>query len=151
MDLPSNKVFLPFVATPEEKVEKMVELAKVKKGQKSVDLGAGDGRIVIAFAKAGAKAYGFEKFKKYYRRALAKIASVGLQEKATIIQSDFWEEDLSSFDIVTVYGMGIIMADLGEKLTRELRPGTVVICNGFQIPNWEEVKEDNHLHLYIKK
>lgn len=145
------KVILPYVTTPEEKVEKMVEFAKVKPGQKSVDLGAGDGRIMIAMAKAGAKAYGFEIVQKYVRRAKTNIAKEGLQGKAFVFQSDFWKEDLSSYDIVTVYPMALLMENLGKKLTQELRPGTIVISNGFKIPGWEEIKEDDHLHFYIKQ
>ena len=144
------KIILPYVETPIEKVEKMVAFADVKPGKKSVDLGAGDGRIVIAMAKAGAKAYGFEIVEKYVRRSKINIIKAGLHGNAFVSLGDFWKEDLSSYDIVTIYSMAAIMEELEGKLNRELRPGTVVISNGFKIPNWKEVKEDDHLHFYIK-
>ena len=147
----SMNVLIPYVPTPEEKVEKMVAFANVKQGQKSVDLGAGDGRIVIAMAKAGAQAYGFELIQKYARRAKVNIIEEGLQDKTFIFQSDFWNEDLSSFHIVTIYAMAMLMEDLEKKLTAELRPGTIVISNGFEIPNWKAVKVEDFLYFYIKR
>ena len=128
----------------------MVAFAHVTPGQKSVDLGAGDGRIVIAMARAGAHAYGFENVEKYVRRAKTNIARVGLQERAIVTNTDFWNEDVSGFDIVTFYAMAAYMEDLEEKLTTELRPGTIVISNGFKIPNWETVAEEDHLYFYRK-
>lgn len=145
------KIVLPYVTTPDENVKKMVEIANVKKGQKSVDLGAGDGRVVIAMAKAGAQAYGYEIVKKYARRAKTNVVKENLQDKAFIFQSDFWTIDLSIFSIVTFYGMKMLMDDIGVKLTKELRPGTRVISNGFKIPNWQEEKADDHLYFYIKE
>lgn len=146
-----KKPLLPFVATPDELIEQIITWADIKPGQKSVDLGAGDGRIVIAFAKSGAIATGFEIQQKYARRAKANIARAGLQDKTTIKASDFWNEDLAEYDVVTIYGMRIIMEKLSEKLTRELRPGTIVITNGFPLPGWKEEKTENHLFLYRKQ
>jgi cyclopropane fatty-acyl-phospholipid synthase-like methyltransferase len=145
------KIQLPFVPTPEQKVEKMLKWASVKPGQKCVDLGAGDGRVVIAFAKAGANAFGFEIQQKYARRAKANIIIEGLQGKAKVSEADFWEEDLSDFEIVTIYGMTEIMERISKKLILELKPGTVVISNGFPIPNWKELKQEEHLYYYIRK
>lgn len=145
------KIVLPYVETPSEKVEKMVAFANVKPGQKSVDLGSGDGRVVIAMAKAGASAYGFEHIERYVRRAKINIVKEGLVGKAFVLLADFWEEDLSRYDIVTIYGMAALMEKLEKKLRMELRPGTVVISNGFKIPQWKEIKEDDHLHFYIKE
>ncbi len=144
------KIVLPYVETPSEKVEKMIVFANIKPGQKSVDLGSGDGRVVIAMAKSGAIAYGFEHIEKYVRLSKVNIVKEGLVGKAFISLADFWKEDLSEYDIVTIYGMAALMDELEKKLSTELRPGTVVISNGFKIPHWKEIKEDDHLHFYIK-
>lgn len=142
---------LPFVPTPTEKVEKMISWAGVQPGQKSVDLGAGDGRVVIAMAKAGAEAYGFEFLEKYARRAKVNIKKAGLEGKAFVYCKDFWEEDLSSYNIVTFYAMAEMMERLSDKLTKELRSGTVVISNGFRIPGWTALKEEDFMYFYTKK
>lgn len=145
-----KKPLLPYVPTPEDKIETIVAWAEVKPGQKSMDMGAGDGRLVIAMAKAGATAYGIEIQEKYARRAKAAIAQSGLQGKAFVENRDFWKEDLGSYSIITIYGMAMIMERVSEKLTQELQPGTIVISNGFPLPGWEILKEKDHLFLHKK-
>ena len=144
------KPLLPYVGTPEEKLVIMMRFASVKPGQKSVDLGAGDGRVVIAMARAGAIATGFEIQQKYVRRAKMHIAEAGLEEKASVSEADFWQIDLSVYDIVTIYGMEMIMEQVEEKLRKELRKGTIVLSNGFPLPGWKIKKEENHVDLYIQ-
>ena len=146
-----KKPFLPFVGTPEGTVKQMVAWANIKPGQKSVDLGAGDGRVVIAMAQAGAIATGCEIQQKYARRAKAHIAHAKLGNCASVKETDFWKEDVSSYDIVTIYGMAAIMERLSKKLSKELRAGTIVISNGFPLPGWKEEKAENHLFLYRKQ
>ena len=145
-----KKPLLPFVATPDDEVEKIVLLSGVKPGMKTMDLGAGDGKIVIAMAKVGAVAFGVEIQDKYVRRAKANIARAGLAGKASISEGDFWDLNLGDFDIVTIYCMAILMERLSEKLTRELRPGTVVISNGFPLPHWELKRKEGFLYVYEK-
>lgn len=128
------KIILPYVETSDEKVEKMVAFADPAPGMRSVDLGAGDGRVVIAMAKAGAIACGFENVEKYVRRAKTNIINAGLMNKAFVTNSDFWKEDLSDFDIVTIYAMAAIMEDLEKKLTKELRRGQLLSQMGSKYP-----------------
>lgn len=144
------KPLLPFVATPDEKVETILKFADILPGQKSVDLGAGDGKIVIAMAKMGAFAFGYEIQNKYARRAKVNIATAHLTDKAFVSEDDFWQKDLGEFDIVTIYGMAIIMERVSEKLTKELKVGTKVISNGFPLPGWKEKSEKDHIYFYIK-
>jgi cyclopropane fatty-acyl-phospholipid synthase-like methyltransferase len=119
----------------------MVALAAALPGQKSADLGSGDGRVVIALAKEGAETHGFEIDPKLVKEARKNIREEGLEGKAFIHQQDFFEADLSDFDILTIYGITSIMGPLEEKLRSELKPGARVISNFFSFPNWEyEVK-----------
>jgi ribosomal protein L11 methylase PrmA len=141
---------LPFVGTPEEKIETILKFTQVKPGQKSVDLGAGDGRVVIAMAKAGAIATGFEIQQKYVRRAKMNIAHARLTDRASVSETDFWQKNLSGYDIVTIYGMAVIMKRVAEKLLKELKPGTRVISNGFPLPGWKIEKEADHVYLHIQ-
>jgi ribosomal protein L11 methylase PrmA len=146
-----KKPLLPFVPTPDERVGIMLKFAQVKPGQKSIDLGAGDGKIVIAMAKAGALATGIEIQEKYVRRAKWNIAQSGLQEKASVFPGDFWHVDLKPYEIVTIYGMAAIIERVSEKLTRELGPGAIVISNGFALPGWRVERSEDHLYLHIKR
>jgi cyclopropane fatty-acyl-phospholipid synthase-like methyltransferase len=139
---------VPFVVSPDERLATIFKLVKVKKGMKSIDLGAGDGRIVIAMAKRGAQAYGIELRKKYAILANRKIKEEGLKNKACVYQSDFWNENLKQYDIITIYGMADIMIELEKKLSKELKKGAIVISNGFRIPGWKSWKEEEFIYVY---
>ncbi len=139
---------IPFVISPEERLATIFKLIKVKNGQRSIDLGAGDGRIVIEMAKRGAIAFGIELRKTHTLLANRNIKKARLKSKASVIQGDFWKENLDSYDIVTIYGMADIMVELENKLSKELKVGTLVISNGFRIPGWKTWKEEEFIYVY---
>lgn len=138
----------PYVPTNKKRREIMIKLAGIKKGMKTVDLGSGDGRLVISMAEGGAEAHGFEinLFLVLFSRLL--IWKNHLKGKAFIHWNTFWRVDLSSFNVVTVYGINRIMKDLGKKLKKELKPGSRVISNVFTFPDWKEQKTVDDVHLY---
>ncbi len=139
---------LPFVPSSEERLKIMVALAAVLPGQKVADLGAGDGRVVIALAKEGAEAHGFEIDSKLVAQARANIRKEGLQDKAFVHQEDFFKADLSDFEVLTIYGITSIMGPLEEKLRAELKPGTRVISNFFTFPTWGHEEKVGEVYLY---
>ncbi|EKD65056.1 MAG: hypothetical protein ACD_50C00204G0002 [uncultured bacterium] len=138
----------PFVPASRKNVETMVQLTGVAKGDKTVDLGSGDGRVVIAMAKQGVIAHGYEinPFLVLWSRLM--ILKNGLRGKAFIHWGSFWQVDLSSYDIVTLYGISYIMGKFEEKLKRELKPGAKVASNIFKFPSWRHLKEKNGVYLY---
>jgi len=140
----------PFVPTAREQVLRMVELSRVLPGEKAADIGSGDGRIAIAFAQAGAKSHGYEIKPWLVWLGRRNIKKAGLENRASIHWKDFWSQNFSSFDIVTVYGINHIMKRLERKLRKELKPGARVVLNSFKFPTWEPIKSQNNLHLYIK-
>lgn len=140
-----------YVPTTQKRVEKMVELLKIKPGQIAVDLGAGDGRLVIALAKAGAKAYGCEVNPFLVSLAKKNIKKAGLEGKAFVVCRSLWREDLSNFDVIAVYGMRHMMKGLEKKFERELKPGVKIISNYFTFPEWKPEIEEDNIYLYIKK
>ena|SRR5581483_7301652 len=144
------KRIIPYVTSPQEKLDIIFRHISISPGQKSIDLGAGDGRIVIEMARRGAEAHGYEIIEKYVRRAKFNVAKAGLMGKAFIHQGDFWEVDLQSFNIVSIYGVAMLMDDLEKKLSQELQPGTIVISNGFPIPGWKILYEEDHIYIYKK-
>ncbi len=141
----------PYVPIPKYGLEKIIEYAAIKPGQRAVDLGSGDGRIIIAMAKAGAIAYGYEINPVLVWWTRRKIKKEGLEGKAFVSLKSFWNEDFSSCDIVTLFGVRKIMARLQDKLDKELKPGAKIISFGFSFPNWEIVKKDKATFLYEKK
>ncbi|MFA6392357.1 MAG: methyltransferase domain-containing protein [Patescibacteria group bacterium] len=140
----------PFAPSAKKGVKKMIELANIKDGDVAVDLGSGDGRIVIALAKAGAEAHGYEinRFLAWY--SMAKIRMHGLEKKAFIHRGNFFKEDLSKYNVVIIFGIFNIMKKLGNKLREELKPNSTIICNNFSLPNWEPINRDGKFYVYKK-
>src|SRR5688500_19845880 len=89
-----NKKIVPFVPTPQEVVDKMIELGGVKKGDTHYDLGSGDGRIVISAAKKGAKAVGFEIDPDLVKESRENIKKAGVENLAEIRHQDILTVDL---------------------------------------------------------
>ena len=117
-----------------------------------VDLGSGDGRLVIACARAGANVIGLElnPFLVWLSRLLVRQARV--QERAMVRRVNFWHQDLSNFSLVLVFGVGgRMMQELEAKLQQELKVGSRVVSNGFQLPTWPLAARDGSLYLYRKK
>ena len=140
-----------FVPIHQSKIEIVLRLAQVRPGQKIADLGSGDGRVVIAFAKAGAEAHGFEINPLLVWWSRYKIKKAGLQERAFIHFHSFWGADLSRFDTVFVFGIGHIMKKLSEKFRRELRHEAKVISFAFPLPDWQEGQRERGVLLYLVK
>lgn len=127
----------PFVPTPMEAVKKMVEAAKIKKGEKVYDIGCGDGRMVyVAANKYQAEATGFELSPIVY--AIARIRKLFWRSKAHIRFRNFKSQDFSNTDVILCYLLPETLAKLQQKLDKELKKGARVISYAFPIGNWKE-------------
>lgn len=164
VDLYGNEIWafmyydVPFVPTPEVVVRRMLQLARVRPGEVLYDLGSGDGRIVMMAAKEfGAVAYGVEIRKDLYEQSRARIRDLGLEGKAKIINTNFFDADISEADVVTMYLLTSVNERLKPKLEKELRPGTRVVSHDFEVSGWrplvvEEVYEEWRSHkIYLYK
>jgi len=139
----------PFVVTDRKTVKRVVELSGVEKGDKVVDLGSGDGRIVIAFAKLGVEAHGYEINPLLVLLSLIKLRALNLK-KARFYLSSFWKINLTEYDIVVVYGISYIMTKLEDKLEKELKKGTKVITHAYKLPTWKIQKSEKGVFFYVK-
>lgn len=139
-----------YVPTTKKTTKQMAVLAGVKPGEKAVDLGSGDGRLVIALAKQGAQAHGYEINPFLVCLAKYNIRRAGLKGKAFIHWKNFWYEDLSRFNIVAFYAIRYMMKGLEIKLRKELRPGARVVSNYFTFPSWPPAKKEGDAYLYEK-
>ncbi len=141
-----------FVPSHMQTVERIISLSQIRPGMKVADIGSGDGRIVKAFAEQDAIAMGFEINPILVWFSRWKIRQAGLDKKAQIIFGDFWKADFSQFDVVVLFGIDYIMARLGKKLLREMKPGSIVISNAFEFPGWTKSKSNYGISVYeIKK
>jgi cyclopropane fatty-acyl-phospholipid synthase-like methyltransferase len=129
-------------------VEVMMEIAEVGPGQHIVDIGSGDGRILIACGKLGAFAEGYEVNPMLVFRSRRAIREANLQDRVKVYWKSFWGVNLSRFDTIIVYGIPYIMKDLEKKFARELKPGTKVLSNAFPFPDWEPTLKKAKILLY---
>ncbi len=134
---------VPFVPTPPEIVEKMLQIAEVTSDDRVYDLGSGDGRIVIMAAqKFGARAIGIELDPKLVEESQKKIADLGLGKRAQIIQGNMFESDFRPATVVTLYLLTVVNERLRPVLEKQLRPGTRVVSHDFEMPGWKAEKAE---------
>lgn len=145
---------VPYVPTPQPVVDEMLRLGKVKKGDFVIDLGSGDGRIVISAARDhGARGMGVDLNPERIQEANANAKAAGVTDKVEFRQGDLFEQDLSKADVVTLYLLPSVNERLKPKLLRELRPGTRVVSHSFDMGDWQPTQtvqvEGRTVYLWI--
>lgn len=126
----------PFVPTPHAVVERMLAIGKVKAGDHIVDLGAGDGRLLVAALDKGASACGYELHEGRYEALKAKIDAHPARECACVYQCDIREAAIELADVVFLYLLQTSNAELKPKLLAECKPGALVVSHDFSMPDW---------------
>lgn len=139
----------PFLRTKKSARQKMFEFADIKPGERIVDLGSGDGVFLFEAARRGAVAVGYEINPFLVTQTKTAAKSLGLSDKIEVYKQNFWQVDLSGFDVVFLFGISHIMSKLEKKLRAELKPGARVISYTFKFPKWQPVKEQDNVSLYI--
>ena len=124
-----------WVPTSPALTEKMLDLAKVTPQDYLIDLGSGDGRMVIAAAKRGARALGVEFNPEMVKLAQKLAEEAGVSDRATFVQGDMFEADISKATVLALFLMPANLERLEPKF-RALRPGTRIVVNTFGVPNW---------------
>ena len=133
----------PFLPTPMEIVDKMLELARVGPDDVVYDLGSGDGRIVMRAAqKYGAKGIGVELDERLAKESQEKARELKLDNLVTIIQGDMLQTDLKLATMVTLYLLVSANERLRPMLEKGLQPGTRVIAHDMRVPGWESYREE---------
>jgi cyclopropane fatty-acyl-phospholipid synthase-like methyltransferase len=128
----------PFVPTPQEVVDRMLELAQVSHGDLLYDLGSGDGRIVITAAKRyGAQAVGFEIDPALVSDSKRNIEEAGVEALAEIRDQDVRTVDLSPASVVTMYLYPGANLRLRAAIMRQLKPGSRVVSHDFSMGDWK--------------
>ncbi len=125
---------VPFVPTPQAVVDRMLEIAKVHKGDVLYDLGSGDGRIVITAAKRyGARGVGIDLDPQRIREARENASKAGVAQQVKFIAGDLFKADLSDASVVTLYLLNSVNRDLRPQLWRQLKVGTRVVSHAFDM------------------
>lgn len=141
----------PFVPTPMPVVERMLDVAQVRGAVHVVDLGAGDGRLLLAALERGASVAGFELHQGRYEALKAKIEAHPARECACVYQCDIREAAIELADVVFLYLLQSSNAELKPKLLRECKPGALVVSHDFSMPDWtpesvEHVHAEGRMH-----
>jgi precorrin-6B methylase 2 len=127
-----------FVPTPPEVVKGMLELAKVTKADVVYDLGCGDGGIVVAAARDfGARSIGYDIDPVRVKEARENIDKNNVGDKAKVIQGDLFEADIRDATVVTLYLLPRLNEKLKPKLWRDLKVGTRIVSNSFDMGDWK--------------
>ena len=127
----------PFVPTPGQVVERMLELAEVKSGDTLYDLGCGNGQIVVTAAKRyGVRCVGVDIDPRRIAEAKAHARREGVEHLVTFLRQDAKSVDVTQATVVTLYLTYLGNMKLREQLERLLRPGTRVVSRDFDMPGW---------------
>lgn len=132
-DKPTREPDVIYVPTPVEVVDKMFELADIRKGEVVYDLGCGDGRIpVMAAKKFGVRAWGFDINPVRVKESLENVAKNNVGHLVTIKQQDIFELDLSKADVITLYLLPRLNVKLIPQLDK-LKPGCRIVSHDFDM------------------
>jgi protein-L-isoaspartate O-methyltransferase len=127
----------PYVQTPQNVVDRMLEVAKVGPADYVIDLGSGDGRMVITAAqKYGARGFGVDLDRRLVELANRRAASAGVAGSAVFYERDLYETDLSAASVVTIYLLPEVNLMVRPKLLATLKPGTRVVSHDYNMGNW---------------
>jgi SAM-dependent methyltransferase len=133
-----------YVPTPQEVVNKMLELAGVTAKDMVYDLGCGDGRIVITAAQRhGARGVGIDIDPQRIREAKENATRAKVTDRVRFIQGDLFEADISEATVVTLYLLTELNIKLRPKLMKELRPGTPVVSHAFAMGDWKPERTEH--------
>ncbi len=131
----------PFVPSPTTVVEYMLKLADLKAGEVLFDLGSGDGRTVIMAAKTfGARGVGIELREDLAKKAMGTIHENCLDDRVTILNSDMFNINLSSADVVYLYLTTSANEKIRPKLESDLKRGARVVSHDYEISGWQPEK-----------
>ena len=151
---PRREPDVPYVPTTETAVQAMLKLGEVKKTDVVYDLGCGDGRIVIAAAKSyGARGVGIDINPVRIGEAKENAKKAGVEKLVRFEENDLFEAKIGEATVVTLFLLPNINLKLRPKLLADLKPGTRVVSNTFDMGDWKPEKEfivpDTEVDTYL--
>lgn len=154
---------VPYVPTTDEAVKAMLNLADIKPSDVVYDLGCGDGRIVIAAAKMfGTRGVGVDIDPARIREANENAKKAGVEKLVRFEEKDLFQADIHDANVVMLFLLNSVNLKLRPKLLQDLKPGTRIVSNTFDMGDWKPDKEasvdrtdddatslSRHLYLWI--
>ena len=141
--IPAPASLAPYVPTPEDVVDRMLQLANVTKDDVVYDLGCGDGRIVVTAAKKyGARGVGVDIDPQRIAESEANARKEGVDKLVSFKLEDAMRVDVSPATVVTLYLLSASNLKLRPILTKQLKPGARIVSHAFSMGDWEPLKVD---------
>ena len=127
----------PYVPTPQAVVDKMLDMAQVKAGDMVIDLGSGDGRIMITAAQRhGARGFGVDIDPRLVQRSNEEARRVGVADRVKFLRQDLFNTDFHETNVLTLYLLPDVNIALRPKILAELKPGTRVVSHDYDMREW---------------
>ncbi|MDP2632461.1 MAG: 50S ribosomal protein L11 methyltransferase [Candidatus Curtissbacteria bacterium] len=140
---------LPYVATTNKRIETIIKFAKIKKNQTVIDLGSGDGRLLVKSAQLGAIAIGYEINPLLVLFTKLRAHLNGLSQKVIVNNKSLWNADLKVADVIFVYALKKSMKKFDDFVFSGAKPGTRIVVNTNPFPGKKSQKEENGIFLYV--
>lgn len=144
---------VPYVSTPPEVVEAMLDLAQLGDDDYLIDLGSGDGRIAIAAARRGARALGVDIDADRVAEAVLAAEMAQVETRALFRRQDLFATPIREASVIAIYLLPDINLRLRPRFLTELAPGTRIVSHAFTIGDWRpdahEVVEGRNIYLWI--
>jgi hypothetical protein len=135
---------VPYVPTPQEVVDRMLDLGKVGRDDYLIDLGSGDGRIVVTAAKKfGTRGFGVDLNPQRIDEANENAREAGVSDKVAFYQRDLFQTDLTQATVITMYLLPQVNLELRPRLL-DLKPGTRIVSHDFSMNDWQP---DQHVSM----
>jgi hypothetical protein len=138
----------PYVPSDDDSAAQMLKLVKAYKPKRILDMGSGDGKLVVLLARQGCRVDGVELKPWLVWRSRRAIRRAGVGELASVRWGNFWRYDVSGYDLVVLYAIAHAMPRLERKLRAELPVDAVVVSNYFVFPNLKPVKSTARARVY---
>lgn len=138
-----RKVCLPYVPATTKQVDNIIKALSGRKGT-LIDLGSGDGRIVLAAAKRGFRAYGIELNPCLVAYSKVTALTQGLSSNASFFRGDIWKCNLANYSNVVIFGVSQMMTELEKKFRVELETNTFIVVCRFPLPNSKPLATIGH-------
>ena len=139
---------VPYVPTPQEVVDRMLQVAKVSKNDYLIDLGSGDGRIVVTAARRyGTRGFGVDLNPTRIAEANENARKAKVTDRVSFVEGDLFDTDLSVASVITMYLLPRVNLDLRPKIL-DLKPGTRIVSHDFSMDEW---KPDFHEEMNVKE
>jgi ubiquinone/menaquinone biosynthesis C-methylase UbiE len=143
-------VFIPYVPTPDFVVDRMLEMAEITKEDLVLDMGSGDGRIVIAAAQRyGSRGRGVEIDPKLVAESKVNARSAGVSDRTDFIAQDMFVTPIADATVMTLYVLTASNLELRPRILKEMKPGSRIVSHQFSMGSWLADKHESYGDIQI--